>query len=119
MLLKASRLLVPPFDYKNLKHLFGGLVIANNGFDKPRANKAIADGRADLIAFGKPFIANPDLLIRLFLDAPLMRQHPVNSAATLFRGSDRGRRLSVRPLVGNDLFQALDAIFGEGCYAIL
>jgi N-ethylmaleimide reductase len=56
----TSGLPVPPFDYKNLKRLFGGLVIANNGFDKPRANKAIADGRADLIAFGKPFIANPD-----------------------------------------------------------
>src|ERR1019366_2409185 len=48
-----------------------------------------------------------------------IRQHPVNSAATLFRGSDLGRRPSVRPLVGNDLFQALDAIFGEGRYAIL
>ena len=43
----------------------------------------------------------------------------MNSAATLFRGSDRGRRPSVRPLVSNDLFQALDAVFGEGRYAIL
>jgi N-ethylmaleimide reductase len=66
--------------------LFGGLVIANNGFDKPRANKAIADGRADLIAFGKPFIANPDLAIRLFLDAPLM---PVNREAP-YGGSEEG-----------------------------
>ena len=81
-----SGLPVPPFDYKNLKRLFGGLVIANNGFDKPRANKAIADGRADLIAFGKPFIANPDLVIRLFLDAPLM---PVNRE-TLYGGSEQG-----------------------------
>jgi 2,4-dienoyl-CoA reductase-like NADH-dependent reductase (Old Yellow Enzyme family) len=55
-----------------LKTLFGGVVIANNGFDKVRANEALAEGRADLIAFGKPFIANPDLVIRLFLDAPLM-----------------------------------------------
>ena len=60
----TSGLAVPPFDYKNLKRQFGGLVIANNGFDKKRANEAIADGRADLIAFGKPFIANPDLVIR-------------------------------------------------------
>ena len=82
----TSGLPVPPFDYKNLKRLFGGLVIANNGFDKPRANKAIADGRADLIAFGKPFIANPDLVIRLFLDAPLM---PVNRE-TLYGGSEQG-----------------------------
>jgi N-ethylmaleimide reductase len=82
----TSGLSVPPFDYKNLKRLFGGVVIANNGFDKPRANKAIADGRADLIAFGKPFIANPDLVIRLFLDAPLMS---VNRE-TLYGGSEEG-----------------------------
>jgi N-ethylmaleimide reductase len=58
---------VPPFDYKKLKDLFGGPVIANNGFDEARANKALAEGRADVIAFGKPFISNPDLVIRLFL----------------------------------------------------
>src|SRR5215510_11425414 len=39
---------VPPFDYVALKRLFGGLVIANNGFDKQRANAAIAGGEADL-----------------------------------------------------------------------
>jgi N-ethylmaleimide reductase len=77
---------VPPFDYKNLKRLFGGLVIANNGFDKARANKAISEARADLIAFGKPFIANPDLVIRLFLDAPLMPVH----RETLYGGSEQG-----------------------------
>ena len=82
----TSGIPVAPFDYKNLKRLFGGLVIANNGFDKSRANNAIADGRADLIAFGKPFIANPDLVIRLFLDAPLI---PVNRE-TLYGGSDQG-----------------------------
>ena len=59
---------VPPFDYKEIKRRFGGLVIANNGFDKARANEAIAEGRADLVAFGKPFISNPDLVTRLYLD---------------------------------------------------
>jgi N-ethylmaleimide reductase len=78
--------LVPPFDYKHLKDLFDGLVIANNGFDKRRANEAIAGGRADLIAFGKPFIANPDLVLRLFLDAPLMPLNP----DTLYGGADQG-----------------------------
>jgi 2,4-dienoyl-CoA reductase-like NADH-dependent reductase (Old Yellow Enzyme family) len=34
------------------------------------ANEAIWEGRADLGAFGKPFISNPDLVIRLLLDAP-------------------------------------------------
>jgi N-ethylmaleimide reductase len=82
----TSGLPVPPFDYKNLKRLFGGLVIANNGFDKQRANEAIMEGRADLVAFGKPFIANPDLVIRLFLDAPLT---PVNRE-TMYGGSEQG-----------------------------
>jgi len=77
---------VPPFDYKKLKDLFGGPVIANNGFDKARANKALAEGRADLVAFGKPFISNPDLVIRLFLDAPLM---PTNRE-TFYRGTEQG-----------------------------
>jgi N-ethylmaleimide reductase len=77
---------VPPFDYKALQRLFGGLIIANNGFDKRRANAAIAGGEADLIAFGKPFIANPDLVIRLLLDTPLM---PVNRD-TLYGGGEAG-----------------------------
>ena len=54
-----------------IKRLFGGLFMANNGFDKVRANEAIAQGRADLVAFGKPFISNPDLVTRLYLDVPL------------------------------------------------
>jgi N-ethylmaleimide reductase len=77
---------VPPFDYQTLKRLFGGTVISNNGFDKLSANEAIAEGRADLIAFGKPFIANPDLVIRLFFDAPLVPLH----RETLYGGGEQG-----------------------------
>ena len=77
---------VPPFDYRALKRLFGGLVMANNGFDKRRANAAIADGEADLVAFGKPFIANPDLVVRLLLDAPLMAV----DRDTLYGGGEAG-----------------------------
>lgn len=77
---------VSPFDYTKLKRLFGGLVIANNGFNKELANKTLAEGSADLIAFGTPFIANPDLVVRLFLDAPLM---PVNRD-TLYGGGEQG-----------------------------
>jgi N-ethylmaleimide reductase len=62
---------VPPFDYLAIKRPFGGPFMANNGFDKVRANDAIAQGRADLVAFGKPFISNPDLVTRLYLDVPL------------------------------------------------
>jgi N-ethylmaleimide reductase len=82
----TSGAVVPPFDYMKLKRLFGGTVIVNNGFNKERANKALAEGRADLVAFGNPFIANPDLVVRLFLDAPLA---PVNRE-TLYGGADQG-----------------------------
>ncbi len=79
-------LAVPPFDYAKLKRLFGGIVIANNAFDKTRANEAIAQGRADLAAFGKPFISNPDLVTRLLLGAPLA---PADRD-TFYGGADHG-----------------------------
>ena len=77
---------VPPFDYLAIKRLFGGVIIANNGFDKQRGNEVIAQGRADLIAFGRPFIGNPDLVSRLYLDAPLS---PLNRE-TLYGGAEQG-----------------------------
>ncbi len=77
---------VPPFDYKEIKRRFGGIFIANNGFDKERANEAIEEGRADLVAFGKPFISNPDLVTRLYLNAPLA---PANRE-TFYGGADQG-----------------------------
>lgn len=77
---------VPPFDYGEIKRRFGGIVIANNGFDKERANEAIAEGRADLVAFGKPFISNPDLVTRLYVNAPLA---PANRE-TFYGGADQG-----------------------------
>ena len=77
---------VPPFDYFAIKRLFGGLFIANNGFDRGRASEAIAQGRAELVAFGKPFISNPDLVTRLYLDVPLS---PLNRE-TLYGGTEQG-----------------------------
>ena len=77
---------VPPFDYLAIKRRFGGPFMANNGFDKERANEAISQGRADLIAFGKPFISNPDLVTRLYLDAPLSPLH----RQTLYGGAEQG-----------------------------
>jgi N-ethylmaleimide reductase len=77
---------VAPFDYLAIKRLFGGPLMANNGFDKVRANEAIAQGRADLVAFGKPFISNPDLVTRLYLDVPLS---PLNRE-TLYGGAEQG-----------------------------
>ena len=101
---------VPPFDYQHIKDLFGGMVIANNGFDKQRASKAIADGRADLIAFGKPFIGNPDLVVRLFLDAPLMPLNP----ETLYGGLELGYTdyPVLRAVAPNTCFSGADGAWG-------
>jgi 2,4-dienoyl-CoA reductase-like NADH-dependent reductase (Old Yellow Enzyme family) len=54
-----------------MKQAFGGIVIANEKFTRESAAKAIAEGRADAVAWGKAFIANPDLVERLRRDAPL------------------------------------------------
>lgn len=51
-------------DYRKLRDAFRGNYIANNGYDKSRAEAAISGGDADLIAFGTPFLANPDLVRR-------------------------------------------------------
>ena len=59
------------FDLQLLRRGFDGLFMANNGFDKALAQRVLAAGEADLIAFGRPFISNPDLVERLRRDAPL------------------------------------------------
>jgi len=59
-----------------LKKLFGGLYIANERFTKGSATEWLAQDHADAIAFGVPFIANPDLPARLRQDAPLNTPRP-------------------------------------------
>lgn len=59
-----------------LKKAFGGAYIANEKFTKASANQALAAGEADAVAFGVPYIANPDLVERFALDAPLNEAHP-------------------------------------------
>jgi 2,4-dienoyl-CoA reductase-like NADH-dependent reductase (Old Yellow Enzyme family) len=54
-----------------LKAQFGGVYIANEGFTQETAEQALAAGTADAVAFGKPFIANPDLPARFATRAPL------------------------------------------------
>lgn len=60
-----------PFDFPAARRLFRGAWIANNGYDPERAARAIAAGHADLVSFGRPFIANPDYPLRVRLGAPL------------------------------------------------
>ncbi len=62
---------IAPFDYASLRNRFKRAYIANNGYDLELATKQLAANAADLIAFGKPFISNPDLVERLKKGAPL------------------------------------------------
>ncbi len=61
-----------PADFKlKLRAAFDGLFILSGGFDRISAEQALADKRGDLIAFGRPFLANPDLVDRMRQDAAL------------------------------------------------
>jgi N-ethylmaleimide reductase len=62
---------IAPFDYASLRKRFKGAYMANNAYDLALANKVLESGAADLIAFGKLFISNPDLVERLTAGAPL------------------------------------------------
>jgi N-ethylmaleimide reductase len=79
-----------PFDYAALKAAYRaaggqGVWMVNNGYDRTMADAAIAGG-ADLVAFGRPFISNPDLVQRLRANAALA---PLNRA-TLYGGGAEG-----------------------------
>lgn len=58
-------------DYRALRDAYQGIYIANNGYDKNRAQTALANNDCDLVAFGIPFLANPDLVYRYQNDLPL------------------------------------------------
>jgi N-ethylmaleimide reductase len=69
-----------------LREAFRGALILNGGYDKDTANAAIAAGSADLISFGLPFIANPDLVTRFATEAPLAQP----DRATFYGGDAHG-----------------------------
>ena len=67
---------IAPFDYAALRTRFKqgnahGAWIVNNGYTRAMAIDAVASGAADMVAFGKGFISNPDLVERLRIDAPI------------------------------------------------
>ena len=79
-----------PFDYPALKAAYRaaggkGAWMVNNAYDKALAETAVANG-ADIVAFGRPFIANPDLVARLQANAPLNEV----VRATLYGGGAEG-----------------------------
>jgi len=77
---------IAPFDYASLRKRFGGAYMANNGYDFALASQVLAADSADLIAFGKPFISNPDLVERLKTGAPLNEW----DKATFYGGGAKG-----------------------------
>ncbi len=81
MMSKQARL-----DYRALRDAYQGLYIANNGYDRARGQAAIANGDCDLVAYGLPFLANPDLVRRYQQDLPLNEV----DQATLYGGDEHG-----------------------------
>jgi N-ethylmaleimide reductase len=61
---------VAPFDYAALRQRVKTAWVVNNGYDRDMAIEAVASGQADVVAFGRPFISNPDLVQRLRVGAP-------------------------------------------------
>jgi 2,4-dienoyl-CoA reductase-like NADH-dependent reductase (Old Yellow Enzyme family) len=59
-----------------IKELFGGPVIANENFTFASAERMVETGQADAVAFGRPFIANPDLVERFRRHVPLNEPDP-------------------------------------------
>ncbi|MCJ2120475.1 alkene reductase [Methylobacterium sp. J-001] len=58
-------------DFLDLRRRFKGAYIGNNQITLDLAEKELAEGRADLFSFGRPYIANPDLVHRMASGAPL------------------------------------------------
>lgn len=60
-----------PHIARHYRPLYQGTLIINGGFDQEKGNKVIADNLADLVAYGTPYISNPDLVARFAQHAPL------------------------------------------------
>lgn len=75
-----------PFDFVAMRKLCKSPYMANLSYDKARGNQAIASGHADAVAYGVPFIANPDLVERLRKDAPLNEA----DSSSFYGGTEKG-----------------------------
>ncbi len=72
--------------YATIREAFAGTIIVCGDYDRSRAEAELRSGLADLVAFGRPFVANPDLPERLRTGAGLAVPDP----ATFFAGGDQG-----------------------------
>ncbi|MFC3693817.1 alkene reductase [Chenggangzhangella methanolivorans] len=74
------------FDLAKLRNAFKGVYIGNNNYDAALAAERVSSGAVDLVAFGRPFISNPDLVERIREGAPLAAL----DKATLYGGGEKG-----------------------------
>ncbi|WP_400194170.1 alkene reductase [Hymenobacter sp. B81] len=81
---------VPAETVAAFRERFTNSLILSGGYDAPRAEEALQSGRADLVAFGRPFIANPDLVERLRTGAPLAQPDPATFYAPGPEGFQQG-----------------------------
>jgi N-ethylmaleimide reductase len=72
--------------FRHFRNVYRGSIIANVDIDQARANRLIGEGLVDLVAFGRPFIANPDLVARFASGAPLAAV----DQATVYGATPRG-----------------------------
>lgn len=77
---------IPEAFRHELRSVYGGRIIVAGKYDAARAETILQAGLADLVAFGRPFIANPDLPARYAHGIPLAAM----DATTLFGGDERG-----------------------------
>jgi len=77
---------LPPVAAHQLRSVFHGPIIAAGGFERDSAEEIVDHGDADLVAFGRHFAANPDLVDRLRRDLPL---NP-HDRDTFYGGNERG-----------------------------
>jgi N-ethylmaleimide reductase len=82
----GSRSVEDGFDLQLLRKLFNGVYIGNNGYDREMAIAAREHNLVDMVAFGRPFISNPDLVARLKLNATLNKL----DVDTLYGGGAKG-----------------------------
>ena len=73
-------------DYMSFREAFDAPLMVNNGYDLERAQRALDSNAADLVAFGVPFLANPDLVARYQSGAAL--NEPDQS--TFYGGDEKG-----------------------------
>jgi N-ethylmaleimide reductase len=77
---------IPELSVNHFRPIFQGTLITAGGYDREQGNAVLASGDADLVAFGRLFISNPDLPLRFALNAPLNQY----DRSTFYGGDERG-----------------------------